>query len=207
MDDQNMADYNLPGSLKTAAHEPAPSDQNHLNRPHAHHHAHDHHSRKNRHRDSGAQAMNKLANALGRTTLKDDNSKQKNGETSHKSQVGQPHTHHHAHDLHNKRKKGRGSGAVAMNQLANALAKSNLRDDDDDDSKHKNGKKLTKRQRKKQRSREAQAQRADSAGRDKVLRPDGQEHNTRDSQHERDASAFIQWRVPHQGARIQDGHE
>jgi hypothetical protein len=163
MENQNMAGYNPPGQPETAAHEPATSHQNPPNRPRPHHLAHGHHSRKNRHRDSGAQIMSKLANALGRTTLEDNDSKHENGAQSHNNHINHPHsTHHHAHSHHNKTKNKRKAGATTMKQLANALARSNLKDHDDD-SKYENGKKLTKRQRKKQKSREAQAQRADFA--------------------------------------------
>jgi hypothetical protein len=108
--------------------------------------------------------MSKLANALGRTTLEDANSKHKKGAQNHDNHTNHPHhTHGHAHGLeHNKKKNKRKAGVTTMKQLANLLARSNLRDDDDD-SKYENGKKLTKKQRKKQKSRGAQAQRANSA--------------------------------------------
>lgn len=155
-----MADHNPPGALETAVHEPAKSHQNPPNRPHAHH-VHGHASRKNRHRDSGA-VMSKLANALGRTTLEDDNSKHKKGAQSHNNHINHPETtHRQAHGRDNSKKNKRKAGVTTMKQLANMLARSNLRDDDD--SKYENGKKLTKRQRKKQKSRGAQAQKANSA--------------------------------------------
>jgi hypothetical protein len=159
MEDQNMAGYNTPGALEMAAQEPANSHQDHPNRPHTHHNPH---SRKNRHRDSGA-VMSKLANALGRTTLEDDNSKHKKCAQNHNNHINHPETtHRQAHGRDNSKKNKRKAGVTTMKQLANMLARSNLRDDDDH-SKYENGKKLTPRQRKRQKSREAQAQRADSA--------------------------------------------
>lgn len=95
--------------------------------------------------------MNQLVNALGRSSLRDDDSKHKTSEHSRRNRPNRLHTHHHSHGHHNKKKKNRNSGDVTLKQLTRALAQSSL--GDNDDSKHEDGKKLTKKQRKKQKSR------------------------------------------------------
>ncbi|KAM0710861.1 hypothetical protein Q7P35_001599 [Cladosporium inversicolor] len=149
-----MADYEPVGPPETAAHKTKKSHTNHPSRPHTPKHAVGRHNKKKRNRDSGVKTMNQLANALARISLRDDDSKHKNGGNN------RPHAHH------NKKKRNHDSGATTMKQLIRALAQSNLRDDDD--SQHGNGKKLTKSQRKKQKIRPprrgAQAQRPSSLG-------------------------------------------
>ena len=159
-----MAGYNPPDPQETAAQEPGKNHKNHPSRKHTHHDHHaqgNHHSRRNRTRDSGAATVRQLINALGRSTLEDDESKHENGEKRHRN-----HTHPHAHGHHNKKKRSRGSGAATLKQLTRALAQSTL--GDDDDSKPEDGKKLTKTQRKKQKTRPprrgAHAQRPDLVG-------------------------------------------
>lgn len=153
-----MTGYDPPGPLEAAGQESEKCNQNHPNRPPTHHH-----NRRNRNRDSGAKAMNQLANALGRSSLRDDDSKHKSGEHNRKKHPNRPHAHHHSHGHHNKQRKHRDSGAMTLKQLTRALAQSSRRDDGD--SKHEGGKKLTKKQRKKQKSgvcpRESQLQRPD----------------------------------------------
>ena len=159
-----MAGYNPPDPQETAAQEPGKNHKNHPSRKHTHHDHHaqgNHHSRRNKARDSGAATVRQLINALGRSTLEDDESKHENGEKRHRN-----HTHPHAHGHHNKKKRSRGSGAATLKQLTRARAQSTL--GDDDDSKPEDGKKLTKTQRKKQKTRlprrGAHAQRPDLVG-------------------------------------------
>lgn len=146
-----MAGCNPSGLMETVANE---TEKSH------------HHSRRNRNRDSGARAMSKLANALERTTLTDDDIKHENGEKRQRNHTKHTHTHYHAHNHHIKKKRSRSSGAVTLKQLTRALAQSTL--GDDNDVKHGGGKILTKSQRKKQKSRPprrgALAQRPDLVG-------------------------------------------
>ena len=136
MEGQDMAGYKPPGwpaPPQAAAHEPEKSHKKQSNHSHTHqHHAHGHDNNKRKE----AKNLHQLTNALARSSLRDDDSKNKNGNKVTKK------THH---------KRNRGSGGKALNQLVNALARSNL--EDNDKNEDEKGKKLTKSQRNRQKSR------------------------------------------------------
>jgi hypothetical protein len=78
MEDQDMEDCDPPGPPEVAAQEPKNGHKAHSHYPHSHHHAHDHHSQRRRNRDKGAKVLDKLANALARSSLRDDESQHEN---------------------------------------------------------------------------------------------------------------------------------
>jgi hypothetical protein len=85
MEDQNMAAYDPPGPPEATAHETESSQKTHPN--HTHHPAHGHHNKKKKNRNFGAKAMSKLADALARSSLGDeDNRKHGNGKKLSKRQ-------------------------------------------------------------------------------------------------------------------------
>jgi hypothetical protein len=87
MEDQNMADYDLPDPPRTAAHETKNSHENYPSRPHTHDPAQGHQNKKKKNRNYGLKAMNKLAKALARSSLGDEDKKKRgNGKKLSKKQ-------------------------------------------------------------------------------------------------------------------------
>ena len=82
-----MAAYGPPNLPETAANETGNSHKNYPNRPRTHDPAHGRHNKKKKNRNYGLKAMNKLARALTRTSLgNQDNKKDGNGKKLSKKQ-------------------------------------------------------------------------------------------------------------------------